>query len=121
MDPISNQTGGIMFCPKCKTEYTEGVFMCAECRTELVPELPPGPEESVEYVNLVTLETYSGRPEAELAKGVLSVNGIDAVVSGDEYGGYESVLAFLTGVRLLVKKEDLEKAKKILSEIESSD
>jgi hypothetical protein len=107
-----------MFCPKCKAEYREGIFKCSECNINLVPELPP--EESVEYVDLVNVETYPDRTQAELAKGVLSANGIDALIHGDEFGGYEPVLAFLSGVQLLVKEEDLEEAKSILNEIEKT-
>lgn len=107
-----------MFCPKCKAEYREGILKCAECNIDLIPELPP--EESVEYVDLVNVETYHDRTQAELAKGVLSVRGIDAFVHGDEFGGYEPALAFSTGVQLLVKKEDLEEAKNILNDIEKT-
>jgi hypothetical protein len=106
-----------MFCPKCGAEYREGFYRCADCEIDLVPELPPAPEQPAEYLNLVHIETYSDRHEADLVKGLLSANGIDAFVQGDEFGGYEPVLSFLKGVRLLVKEEDLEDAKKLLEEI----
>ncbi len=110
-----------MFCPKCKAEYREGFYKCADCKIDLVwelppePELPPESEQYVEYINLVNFETYSDRQEAEFAKGLLSANGIYAVVQGDKDPGYDA--AFVSGVQLLVKKEDVWEAKKILSEI----
>jgi hypothetical protein len=107
-----------MFCPNCKAEYSEGILKCAECKIDLIPELPPEPEESVEYVDLVNLETYPDRIQAELAKGVLSAGGINAIVHGDEFGGYEPALSFSSGVQLLIKREEIEEAKKILNEIE---
>ncbi len=63
-----------MFCPKCKAEYREGFFKCADCKIDLVPELPPEPEQynEYEYINLVNIETYPSRYEAELVKGLLS-------------------------------------------------
>ena len=103
-----------MFCPKCKVEYREGFSTCEDCGIDLVPELFPEPEPSVEYIDFIKIITYSSRYEAELAKGFLSVNGINAVVFGDDYGGLQPALSFSTGVQLLVKEEDVEKAKKIL-------
>jgi hypothetical protein len=102
-----------MFCPKCKTEYREGFSRCADCDVDLIPELPPEPEPSEEYVDLINIKTYSSRHDAELAKSFLASNGVNAVVSGDDYGGIHPGLSFSTGVRLLVKEEDVEKAKRI--------
>ena len=106
-----------MFCPKCKAEYREGFSRCADCDIDLVPELSPEPEPSVEYeeyIDFIKIITYSSWHEAELAKGFLSVNGINAVVFGDDYGGILPAFSFSTGVQLLVKEEDAEKAKGIL-------
>ena len=106
-----------MFCPKCKAEYREGFSRCADCEIDLVPELPLEPEpptEYVEYIDFINIITFSSRHDAELAKGLLSVNGINAVVFGDDYGGIQPGLSFSTGVQLSVKKEDVEKAKGIL-------
>lgn len=105
-----------MFCPKCKAEYREDFSRCADCGIDLISELPPEPDSSVEYVDLVNIKTYSSRHDAELTKGLLLVNGVNAVVSGDDYGGIHPALSFSTGVQLLVKVEDVEKAKKILIE-----
>ena len=111
-----------MFCPKCRDEYREGFFKCADCKIDLVPELPPEleqPEQYVEfeYTNLVNIETYLYRYEAELAKGILSVNGIDAVVQERLEAGRGGSQAFERGVQLLVKEKDVEEAKKFLNEI----
>jgi hypothetical protein len=103
-----------MFCPKCKTEYRDGFSRCADCDVPLIPALPPEPEEpSEEYVDLIDIITYSSRHDAELAKSFLASNGVNAVVSGDDYGGIQPALSFSTGIRLLVKEEDVEKAKRI--------
>lgn len=105
-----------MFCPKCKAEYREGFSRCADCEVDLVPELSPEPEPSEQFVDLMNIKTYSSRHDAELAKSFLEAHGIDAVVSGDDYGGIHPGLSFATGVRLLVKEADVEKAKSIFHE-----
>ena len=107
-----------MFCPKCKAGYREGFTRCADCDVDLIPELSPEPElePSEEYVDLINIKTYSTRHDAELAKGFLEANGVNAVVSGDDYGGIHPGLSFSTGIRLLVKDEDVEKTKRIFRE-----
>ena len=108
-----------MFCPKCKAEYREGFFICADCKIALVPELlpepelPPEPEQYVEHINLVSIETYPYRPEAEMVKGLLSANGIVSIIQD----GLEAAGGADLNVQLLVKEEDVEEAKNILNEI----
>ena len=105
-----------MFCRKCKTEYKKDISRCADCDVDLIPELPPEPEPPEEYVDLINIKTFSSRQDAELAKGLLFANGVNAVVSGDDCGGIHPGLSFSTGVRLSVKKEDIMNAKRIFSE-----
>ena len=104
-----------MFCPKCKAEYREGFYKCADCNIDLVWELPPEPEQynEHEYINLVNIKTYPSRFEAELVKGLLSANGIDAMVKD----GLESAGGAAPVFELLVKDEDIDETNKILSEI----
>ena len=105
-----------MFCPQCRTEYRKGFSRCADCDVDLTSELAPEAELSEEYVDLIAITTYSSRHEAELAKGFLAAQGINAVVSGDDYGGIHPGLSFSSGVRLQVKEEDVEIAKRIFHE-----
>jgi hypothetical protein len=105
-----------MFCPKCRVEYREGFSTCADCGAELIPELPPEPEQSVEYVDLIKLRTFSSRHEAELARGFLIANGIHAAVFGDDYGGIQPGLSFSTGVKLMVSPEDAQTAETLLND-----
>src|ERR1700674_4208050 len=57
----AEDTGGFMFCPKCRCEYREGFSKCADCHVELIPELAPLPEpkpsDFVQYQEL--LSTYN--------------------------------------------------------------
>ena len=64
---------------------------------------------------LITIKTYPDRTEAELVKGVLESKGIKAMVSADDAGGMNPALLWATGgVRLLVKKKDIQKAIEVL-------
>lgn len=66
--------------------------------------------------NLICIKTYNNRVEANLAKGLLVTNGVEAVISADDASGsYGSNVAF-GGVRLLVKKEDVQKALELLKD-----
>jgi hypothetical protein len=109
-----------LFCPKCKAEYRESFLRCADCNVDLVPELPPEQEQHTkpeqyteyEYINLVNIVTYPSRHEAELVKGLLSANGIDAVVKD----GLEAAGGAAAIFELLVKENDVEETRNILCE-----
>ncbi len=108
-----------MFCPKCKSEYVEGITECAECEMQLVEELPPEPEEVVEYENFVRLKTYHTRHEAEFSKSVLDANGIESFIASDDAGSIPG-LAFSRGVYLSVHQADVEKANELFKDLEAS-
>ena len=66
---------------------------------------------------LASIATFLYRHEAELAKSLLSEKGIEAIISADDLGGYRPDLS-MGNVKLLVKKEDVEKAKEVLKVLE---
>ena len=64
---------------------------------------------------LVHIQTCLNRTEAEVIKSLLEINGIKAIISADDCGGTRPHLVFATGgVKILVKKEDAQKAKAML-------
>ena len=103
-----------MFCPICKSEYREGFYICADCDVDLVPVLAPESEETPEYIDWVKIYTFTDRYEADLAQGLLEANDIAAVTFADDCGSVDPALTWARGVRLMVKKGDIEKAKEIL-------
>ena len=72
--------------------------------------------------DLINIRSFSQRHEAELAKGLLSEQGIEAIIQADDCGGMRPHLTLGTaGVQLLIKREDVEKAKEILRTIKSDE
>lgn len=67
--------------------------------------------------DLICIKTYNNRVEANLAKGLLVTNGVEAVISADDAGSMYPHLTLVTGgIRLLVKKEDVQKALELLKD-----
>ena len=64
---------------------------------------------------LVAVGTYPNKVDAELAQGALEASDIESMVSADDAGGLQPGLWVGEGVRVLVRAEDAERAKKILS------
>ena len=63
--------------------------------------------------DLICIKTYNNRHEAEVARGFLESGGIKAVISADDARLH---LLLGGGVRLLVKEEDVQKARELLKE-----
>jgi ribosomal protein S16 len=101
-----------MFCPKCRTEYREGFYVCSDCNTDLVEELPELPEEGkpefIEYVEV--MGTYNPA-DAALIKSILDSERITYYFNADHF---MQVSPLAEPVRLMVKKDEVEKAKELL-------
>ena len=64
---------------------------------------------------LVVVAEYSNKIEAELAQGALAAADIESMVSADDAGGVQPGLWVGEGVKVLVRAEDLDQAKKVLN------
>lgn len=107
-----------MFCPRCKAEYKKGISRCAECDIDLVFELPAEPDQTPEYVDWVNLISFADKYEADLAQGLLEANDIEAVTMSDDCGSAYPSMTYVQGIRLMVKKEDVNFAKEVLLDAE---
>jgi hypothetical protein len=67
---------------------------------------------------VICVKTFNSRLEAEIARGNLEANGIESIVSADDGGGWRPEMAFVLGVRLLIKKENEARALEILESSE---
>ena len=64
--------------------------------------------------DLSVVETYGTRAEADTAKSLLDSQSIISFVSTVDAGAIDQAAQFSSGVRLLVNKKDLDRAKKLL-------
>jgi hypothetical protein len=64
---------------------------------------------------LVVAGEYSNKIEAELAQGALEAAEIESIVAADDAGGLQPSMWVGEGVKVLVRAEDLEAARKILN------
>jgi hypothetical protein len=67
--------------------------------------------------NLIVVSTFPSAPDAQLAKGVLDEAGIESMIRTDDAGG---MYPGISGADLLVRSEDLERAREALAGPESS-
>lgn len=103
-----------MFCPKCKSEYRDGFYKCADCGADLVAEQPLELLEKVSYVDLV--EVYSTYQQSDISfiKSVFDGDGITYYFEGENSNLIVGGGAY---ARLLVKAEDVLRARDILQEL----
>jgi len=66
-------------------------------------------------VELVVVRTFLNKIEAEIAQGALEAANIESMVSADDAGGTRPGL-WMSGVRLLVRAVDAERATAILQQ-----
>jgi hypothetical protein len=72
--------------------------------------------------NLVVVQSYGNRPDADLAKGALEDTGIPAMIQADTAGGMREHLAWSgAGFRVLVREEDLAAARDVLTPPSTAD
>ena len=70
----------------------------------------------MQHSELVVIQSYGSRPEADLAKGALEDAGIQAIVQADTAGGMREHLAWSgAGFKLLVREEDATEAREVLN------
>jgi hypothetical protein len=70
---------------------------------------------------LVTVKTFSSRPEAEIAKGILVANKIPAIITADDGGGmYAIPITFSAGVEVKVHEKDVKLARELLETFQES-
>jgi hypothetical protein len=65
---------------------------------------------------LVVVNSYGSRTEVELAKGALEASGIPAMTQADTVGGMrEHIVWSAGGFQVLVREEDADAAREVLS------
>jgi hypothetical protein len=64
--------------------------------------------------NFVPIKTYLNEYAAYIAKSALEAYEIESIILKDDCGGTRPHLQLTTGIQLLVRKEDVERAKEII-------
>ncbi|MCK5328648.1 MAG: DUF2007 domain-containing protein [Candidatus Latescibacteria bacterium] len=105
--------GGMMFCPECRAEYTEGVAECADCNIPLVPELPP--EDEPEYVDFEQVLCTFNPADIAIIRSLLDGEGVDYFFHGEHFS---RIRPLVEPARLMVAKDQVQKAKEILKDLE---
>jgi ribosomal protein S16 len=98
-----------MFCPKCRTEYREGFYVCSDCNSDLVDELPP--EQKPEFIEYVEVMGTYNPADVALIKSILDSENITYYFNADHF---MQVSPLAEPVRLMVRKDEVEKAKELL-------
>jgi hypothetical protein len=74
----------------------------------------------MEHPNLVLVQAYGTRPEAELAVSELDAAGIPAMIQSDSVGGMREHMAWSgAGYKILVREEDLADATALLTPLDN--
>lgn len=115
-----------MFCPKCRTEYTEDLTMCPTCNVPLVNESPG--QTKPEFMKFVTVYETGDPAFIAFAKSILQSEGIKYYIKGeglqDLFAGGRLGTGFnpvIGTVKIQVDENDVEKAKELLKQIEKGE
>lgn len=105
------------FCPKCRYEYREGFDTCPDCDVKLVQKLPEKPHVDLIDTELVVVARFMAAADAEMGRLKLNGHGIESVVMDTVSPGlYVGYTMGIQGIRLFVRAEDADRARKILNE-----
>lgn len=102
-----------MFCPKCRTEYTEGVTECADCHIPLVSVLPP--KDRMEYVDFEQVLCTFNPADIAIIRSLLDGEEVDYFFHGEHFSRLRPLVE---PARLMVAKDQAEEAKEILKDLE---
>ena len=103
-----------MFCPECRTEYREGFTVCSDCGTTLVSELLPEPPKEIpsEVADFEEVLGFMDEGVVAIVKSLLDEEGIDYHIVG------EFSVPKGPDQKLMVRKDQAERAREILEDLE---
>ncbi len=108
-----------MICPNCKNEYAEGITVCPVCNVELIDE-KEFREREAQTSEWVTVYTTYDNIEAAMLKSNLESAGIETVIIDKKDSSFP-VWGDLSVIKLDVRREDAEKARRIIDDIQEND
>ena len=102
-----------MFCPKCRAEFREGFTKCPDCKIELVHERPKAKGKKSEFVDFEELITTTDLGKIAFIKSLLEDQQIHYFAQGDSI----TPLHVIFPIKILVPKNQIEKAKELLKDL----
>jgi len=105
-----------VFCPKCGAEYKEGVTVCADCGVKLVDKLPEEKREEEPFELVEIFETFN-EGDIAMIKSIFEANGIRYFLKDENF---HTLRPLVQPVVVMVVDKDVERAKKLLSELKLS-
>ena len=106
-----------MFCPKCGYEYRKGFYICPDCNVNLIDSLPDKQEKQSEFIEYVELLITYNAADVAIIKSLLDAENITYYFNAEQFM-YVRPLA--EPARLMVKKDEAEKAREILEDLDLS-
>jgi len=94
-------------CSECGAEVSKNDIVCPYCKADLTEVLET-------YGEVTLVKVYPGDFEAQAAKAQLDDAGIKCFISTDNEGGMMPSLSLSIGIKVMVNKDDLDKAVEIL-------
>ncbi len=105
----------MLICPECEEEFPDSITTCWDCNVELVSSLDTREEN---FPELVVVCTILNEATAYIIRGFLESEGVPCQLEHISFHAQPAPVADLMRVRLWIKKEDTERAKKLLAERE---
>ncbi len=108
-----------MFCPRCRTQYSDEATKCSVCGAALVPRLEDIPETSADkgQVGSSIVFVTSNIHEANLVKGLLEANGLQGFLFDDNILRLNPLYVHAVGgIKIAVSTSQLAQAQQILEE-----
>ena len=103
----------MLICPECEEKYSDTITTCWDCNVELVASL-----KQADCLELAVVCTILNEANAHIIKGFLENENIPCQLENVSFHAGPAPVADLMKVRLWSKKQDVERARKLLAELE---